>query len=106
MRIKDYYKLLDLDYKATPEQIKKAYRQLAMRYHPDKNSGNQYAAAHFREVREAYHVLSDPQRRSAYNQQRWYRLSTLEKTDNEAMAPHFIIRICQDLKRYVNTLDP
>ena len=59
---KDYYNVLGINKKATPEEIKKAYRTLAMRYHPDRNQGDKTAEAKFKEASEAYQVLSDPKK--------------------------------------------
>ena len=65
---KDYYESLGLDKNATDEQIKKAYRKLAKKYHPDANSADKNAEAKFKEISEAYAVLSDPQKRATYDQ--------------------------------------
>jgi molecular chaperone DnaJ len=65
---KDYYKILDVDRKATQADIKKAYRKLARKYHPDLNPGDKSAEARFKEIQEAYSVLSDPKKRSQYDQ--------------------------------------
>lgn len=64
----DYYKLLGVERDATLEDIKKAYRKKAVQYHPDKNPGNKEAEAKFKEVSEAYEVLSDPDKRARYDQ--------------------------------------
>lgn len=66
-RTSDYYEVLGVPRGATPEEIKQAYRKLAMRYHPDRNPGDSSAEAKFKEVSEAYHVLSDPTRRAHYD---------------------------------------
>ncbi len=68
MSKKDYYEILGLSKDATPEQIKKAYRQKALKYHPDKNPGDETAEAKFKEAAEAYEVLSNPEKKSRYDQ--------------------------------------
>jgi curved DNA-binding protein len=68
MEFKDYYKILGVDKNATSEEIKKAYRQLAKKYHPDKNPGDKSAEEKFKEITEANEVLSDPEKRKKYDQ--------------------------------------
>src|SRR5437764_14215133 len=63
----DLYKVLGVDKKASAEEIKKAYRTLARRYHPDKNPGDADAEARFKEISAAYDVLSDPDKRKQYD---------------------------------------
>jgi len=65
---RDYYEVLGIDRGASDEEIKKAYRKLAKKYHPDVNPGDKTAEAKFKEVNEAYEVLSDPQKRARYDQ--------------------------------------
>ncbi|MRR07175.1 MAG: J domain-containing protein, partial [Deltaproteobacteria bacterium] len=68
MSDKDYYQILGLTKKASAEEIKKAYRKMAVKYHPDKNPGNKAAEETFKEISEAYAVLSDPQKKAQYDQ--------------------------------------
>lgn len=65
---RDYYEILSVDRKADAEEIKRAYRRLAMKYHPDRNPGDAEAEAKFKEAAEAYEVLADPARRQRYDQ--------------------------------------
>lgn len=67
MEYKDYYKVLGVAKEASQEEIKKQYRKLAVKYHPDKNQGNKQAEEHFKEIGEAYEVLSDPVKRKKYD---------------------------------------
>jgi len=68
MAKRDYYEVLEVDKSTPQEEIKKAYRKLAIKYHPDKNQGNKASEEKFKEAGEAYHVLSDKERRQNYDQ--------------------------------------
>ncbi len=67
MEYKDYYKVLGVDRNADQKEIRKAYRRLARQYHPDVNPGDRSAQERFKEINEAYQVLSDPEKRQKYN---------------------------------------
>jgi curved DNA-binding protein len=78
MEYKDYYQILGVDKGATEKQIKSAFRKLARKYHPDVNPDSPQAETKFKEINEAYEVLSDPEKRARYDQlgtdwQRWQR---------------------------------
>ena len=68
MDYKDYYKILGVERSASPNDVRKAYRKLAMQHHPDRNPGDKKAEERFKDVNEAYQVLNDPQKRARYDQ--------------------------------------
>jgi curved DNA-binding protein len=68
MEFKDYYSILGVNKSASADEIKKAFRKLAVRYHPDKNIGNKAAEEKFKEINEAYQVLSDSEKRNKYDE--------------------------------------
>ena len=67
MAKRDYYDVLGVQKTSSPEQIKAAYRKLAVKHHPDKNQGNKTSEDKFKEASEAYHVLSDQERKQNYD---------------------------------------
>ena len=67
----DYYKILGVDKNATADEIKKAYRKLARKHHPDLNPNNPEASKLFQQINEANEVLSDPENRKKYDQTPW-----------------------------------
>ena len=67
MEFKDYYKILGVEKSATKEEISKAFRKLALKYHPDKNPNDKAAEEKFKEITEAHEVLSDPEKRKKYD---------------------------------------
>lgn len=71
MITKDYYRILEVKPTAGADEIRKAYRSLALRFHPDKNAGNPLAATRFREIKEAYEILGDRKKREAWHYQHY-----------------------------------
>ena len=67
MAKKDYYEILGVTKSASPEEIKKSYRQLALKYHPDRNKGDKSAESKFKDISEAYEVLEDENKRQIYD---------------------------------------
>ena len=104
-QVKDYYKILELPTTATLQEIKRSFRRLAQQYHPDKNNGSHMATAHFREIQEAYKVLSNPKKREAYHYQRWYVRSTGKPFDSAPLTPAGILQECRLLQQYVASMN-
>ena len=67
MTEKDYYEVLEVSKTASDDEIKKSFRRLAMQYHPDRNPGNKEAEIKFKEINEAYEILSDDEKRATYD---------------------------------------
>lgn len=85
MEFIDYYKILELEKTASAEEIKKAYRKLARRYHPDLNPNDKEANRKFQQINEANEVLSDPEKRKKYDQygQNWQHADAFEKAKQQ-----------------------
>jgi hypothetical protein len=111
----DYYKLLGVLPTATTEEIKKAYRQLALKYHPDRNPGDKNSEAFFKRVTEAYTILSDPEERESYN---WEYKKSQQTSNNQnqqqkraepkqepQVTPQVILSVFQDIRKKVVGID-
>jgi molecular chaperone DnaJ len=104
---KDYYKILEVSPDATVAEIKKSYRRLALKYHPDKNFGNKISEAHFKEIQEAYRVLSDDKRRYDYNrEQNNFAYSSQRKKQAAPVTAATIMHQVTDFRKKVMVLDP
>ena len=104
---KDYYLILGVSPQATPDEIRRSYRRLAMAYHPDKQGEDKVALAHFREIQEAYETLRDPVKKEAYLQERWYEKSMGGKlSESLPLTPANILKEVISLERYIAIHDP
>jgi curved DNA-binding protein CbpA len=103
--IKDYYTILQLEPSAGMAEIKKAYRRLALQYHPDKNNNDSYASAQFADIKEAYEILTDPAKKEYYLQQRWYNKSMGYRKTHEVVTPVSLLKQSLELEKYVSKLD-
>jgi len=104
MPVKDYYATLRIPEGADATSIKKAFRTLAMEYHPDKRGGNPENDHYFREIKEAYGVLADPQLREEYLYQRWLEKSMGHQLDTLLRADQ-ILQLFIKAEQYISTTD-
>lgn len=104
MPVKDYYTLLKIEPNADLSTIKKAYRKLAMQYHPDKTGNNHYTESYFREIQEAYLTLSDTRKREEYHYHRWLEKSMGHSLDT-ALTPVQIIQLFLKTEQYIHGTD-
>lgn len=104
---KDYYDILKVNPKASVLEIKKAYRKLALQYHPDKNHNNKLAEVHFKAIKEAYEILSDKRKRDAYNYERHFRNASYpQKATQHQVTPAWILKEAVELAKKVKFTDP
>jgi curved DNA-binding protein CbpA len=105
MSSKDYYQLLGVKSNASTEEIKKSYRRLALKYHPDKNPGDLLAEAVFKEIAEAYDVLSDAKKREDYHYKRFYTYN-YKYAAAQTATPQSILNDAIKLQKLVEKADP
>ncbi len=105
MELKDYYTILELPPSANTAEVKKAYRRMALQYHPDKNGGDEYAASRFAIIKEAYEVLTNPAKKELYLQQRWYAKSAGTFKSAPATTPPSLLTRLIELERHVSRMD-
>ena len=103
--IKDHYKILGLQPSATLSEIKKAYRRLAMQYHPDKNPDNQYAEAQFKEIQEAYSILSNPLKREKYHDDLWMNGAGRRTHNTQEVTPSWLLTVAIDMNKSLAAMD-
>lgn len=103
--MKDYYKTLGVSPSASQQDIKKAYRALAFKYHPDKNPENSLSEAQFKEIQEAYATLSDNGKRSSYDDERWLMGMGTKTKYREAVTPNWLKGIAIELNAHIATID-
>jgi curved DNA-binding protein CbpA len=102
---KDYYSILEIAPSATQQEIKKAYRRLAFKYHPDTSQHNTYTEIHFREIQEAYAILSDDVQRKRYDEERWLSGMSNRTRHRQVITPLWILKETQRLTRHMATVD-
>ncbi|XP_032764547.1 dnaJ homolog subfamily C member 5G isoform X1 [Rattus rattus] len=91
---KSLYAVLELRKGAQPEEIKKAYRKLALQYHPDKNPGNSQAAEFFKDINAAHAVLTDPTKKKIYDRHGSLGLYLYDHFGEEGVRTYFIVNSC------------
>lgn len=106
MLLKDYYKILGITPSASLADIKKSFRRLALLYHPDKNFGSNLHEAKFKEIKEAYEVLSNARQRQEYNSRRHDRSQTEKKKTYRQPDPRNILDQAIVFRKKITVLDP
>jgi hypothetical protein len=105
MSSKDYYIILGVKPTASFDEIKRSYRRLALKYHPDKNPGDIIAETTFKEIVEAYEILSDTKKRDDYHYRRFYTYNYKYK-DTPKATPQSILKDAVKLQQLVKRADP
>ena len=107
MSVKDYYAILQIPPHASLPEIKNAYRRLAKLYHPDKSGNDPAATARFKNICEAYEVLSSAGKKNQYLQDRWYAKASGQSFEEVSTATATdILKQCLQLNRQVSSMDP
>ena len=105
LQLKDYYKTLGVQPSAAMPDIKKAYRALAVKFHPDKNPDNVWSEAQFKEINEAYGVLGDTVKRAKYDDDRWLAGMGSKTSYNDAVTPVWLKNVCVELNNSLAKMD-
>ena len=103
--MKDHYRTLGVKPAASHSEIKKAYRALAVKYHPDKNPDNPLSEAQFKEVQEAYATLSNPVKRAVYDDERWLSGIGTKNQSAQEVTPDWLTKVSLDLNASLATMD-
>ena len=99
MQNKDYYQILEVSPNASPEEIRRSFRKLALLYHPDKNNGDNLAEERFKEIKEAYEILSNTRKRQDYHYKRF-----ASSYQYKIITPDIILQQCIDLKKFISVI--
>ncbi len=105
MELKDYYSTLELPPSASADDIKRAYRRLAQVYHPDKTGNDPYARARFGAIKEAYEILTNPQHKEQYLQERWYAQSQGRTETLAPLTPESFLQRLLQRERHIYQID-
>jgi molecular chaperone DnaJ len=103
--MKDYYKILGVPPSASQQEVKRSYRVLAFKYHPDKNPDSSLAEARFKEIQEAYATISDSNKRAKYDDERWLMGMGGNTQYREAVTPAWLATISQQLNISLALMD-
>lgn len=103
--MKDHYKTLGIKPSASIAEVKKAYRALALKYHPDKNPDDSRAEALFKEIQEAYSILSDALKRASYDDERWLSGMGGKTRHVQEVTPTWLLNVCIELNASLATMD-
>jgi curved DNA-binding protein CbpA len=104
--MKDYYAILECTPMSTRDEIKRQYRKLAQQFHPDKNQNDNYAAARFHDIKEAYETLTQPAKKEAWLQERWlHQVYNKNYSEKEPLTPYSILNKVLKLDKYVSSQD-
>lgn len=104
-RLKDYYQILGIAPVAGTEEIKKAYRALAFKYHPDQNPDSPFAEAQFKEIQEAYSIVSNKAKRQKYDEERWLSGMSNRARDKQEISPQWILHECRKMSKHMMHID-
>lgn len=102
---RDYYNILAIEQAATDDEIKKAYRKLAKQHHPDTNNGNKLSEGQFRDIQDAYNVLSNTALRKRYDEELWLAGMTKRINRQQHVTPMWILQETIKLNNHMSTVD-